>query len=90
LPICAYPNSIFAPLTELVSSGEAVGSSAAAGVEIGVDVSVGAGEDRLAAAAFWESEKAANMKLITNMARTVPIFNRSLFVVNFFRIHLIT
>jgi hypothetical protein len=73
----------------LVGSGEAVRLDIAAEEEIGVDVSVGVGEDRLAAIAFWESEKGAIVKLIANMARAMPIFNRSLCVVSFFRIHLI-
>ena len=90
MPLRAYPNSFVVLFAELVSSGEAVGSDVVAEMEVGGDVSVGVGEDGLAAIAFWESEKAANMKLITNMARAMPIFNRSLCVVSFFRIHLIT
>ena len=83
-PMYAYPNSTVVPFIELVSSGVAVGAGVAAGVEVGVDVSVGVGEERSAAIAFWESEKAANMKLITNMATIMPIFDRSLCVVRVF------
>ena len=83
-PTRPYPNSTVVPFTELASSGVAVGSGVAAGVEVGVDVSVGVGEETSEATALWDSEKAANIKLITNMATIMPIFDRCLCVVRVF------